>query len=91
MTSEQIKQDQAVTECALQPGIPWNEDGPDTVYIDLSRDLVVKFKETTRHLFTVMQKINDSKTAKTKKQVFLAIVIGLATFILFISKCDLGG
>ena len=53
----------------MQPGIPWNEDGPDSVYIDLSRDLVVKFKETTRHLFTVMQKINDSKTAKTKKQV----------------------
>ena len=42
------------------------------------------------NLFCSHEKI-DGVSYHEKKQVFLAIVIGLATFILFISKCDLGG
>ena len=62
----------------MQRDIPIPDEIEETVYIDICRDIIVKQKDVTRHLSTVMQAINDSKTpsieqieqsSKTKKQV----------------------
>ncbi len=62
MSPEEIKQEQAVIDVALQRDIPISDEIEETVYIDICRDIIVKQKDVTRHLSTVMQAINDSKT-----------------------------
>ena len=62
MSPEEIKREQAVIDVALQRDIPISDEIEETVYIDICRDIIVKQKDVTRHLSTVMQAINDSKT-----------------------------